>query len=202
MIYLISNSDKVKSIFKEDLLQNDLFKEVESDFFVLNEHTSTQDILILDLDIFDTLEKLMYYFIKLPKELKIIGMIDKPHLSHGAFLIKKGFKSYIGKDTSKDIINIALDSVKAGNVWLYPQLMNFIIEHVSLNTEEEISSEVFNKLSQKEKEVAVLVSEGLSNKEIAEKLDVQLVTVKKHIGHIFIKLDIKDRLSLALLINK
>ena len=202
MIYLISNSDKVKSIFKEDLLQNDLFIEVENDFFILNEHTRTQDILILDLDIFDTLEKLMYYCVKLPKELKIVGMIDKPHLAHGAFLIKKGFKSYIGKDTSKDIINIALDSVKAGNVWLYPQLMNFIIEHVSLNAEEEISSEVFNKLSQKEKEVAVLVSEGLSNKEIAEQLDVQLVTVKKHIGHIFIKLDIKDRLSLALLINK
>ncbi len=202
MIYLVSNNDKVKNIFKKELLNNDFFRCVEDDFFIIDDNISANDILILDIDIFDSLEKLMYYFIKLPKLLKVIGLIEKPHLSHGAFLIKKGFKSYIGKDTNKEVIDVAIESVKLGNVWLYPQLMNFIIQHISLDSEGESSSEVFDKLSQKEQEVAALVSNGLSNKEIAEKLEVQLVTVKKHISHIFRKLEIKDRLSLALLINK
>ncbi|MGB5867477.1 MAG: response regulator transcription factor [Arcobacteraceae bacterium] len=202
MIYLVSNNEKVKNIFTKELSSDTSFRVVENDFFIIDENISANDILILDIDIFDSLEKLMYYFIKLPKVLKVIGFIDKPHLSHGAFLIKKGFKSYIGKDTSKEIINAAIESVKSGNVWLYPQLMNFIIQHISLDSEGESSSKVFDKLSQKEQEVATLVSNGLSNKEIADKLEVQLVTVKKHISHIFKKLEIKDRLSLALLIHK
>jgi DNA-binding NarL/FixJ family response regulator len=202
MIYLVSNNEKVKNIFKEELSSDNSFKEVAEDFYIIDETISAHDILIIDIDLFDSLEKLMYYFIKLPKILKVIGMIEKPHLSEGSFLIKKGFKSYIGKDTSKEIIDIAIESVKSGNVWIYPQLMNFIIQQISLNSEGESSSEILDKLSQKEQEVATLVSNGLSNKDIAEKLEVQLVTVKKHIGHIFTKLDIKDRLSLALLVNK
>jgi len=62
--------------------------------------------------------------------------------------------------------------------------------------------ENLEQLTEKERKVAILVSNGLSNKEIANELGVQLVTIKKHIGHIFTKLDVKDRLSLALYINQ
>lgn len=197
MIYLFSDSSNVNSI-----LNKGQYTLVDHDYFDFDSKIESEDILILDIDNFDSLEKIMYSFMKLPKTLKVIAFVKEPKLSHGAFLIKKGFKSYIGKDTAKQIIQVVIDSVSNGNVWLYPQLMNFIIQHINLENEENNSSEFFDKLSKKEQEVATLVSTGLSNKEIAKTLEVQLVTVKKHISHIFTKLNIRDRLSLALLINK
>lgn len=202
MIYLFSDSNDIKSIFENDIEENEIYSVVERDDFHFNTNIKSEDILILDIDNFDSLDEVMYYFIKLPKILKVIAFIKEPKLSHGAFLVKKGFKSYIGKDTDKSIIKIAIDSVSNGNVWLYPQLMNFIIQHISIEKDEIKSFKLLENLSEKEKKVANLVSNGLSNKEIAEKLDVQVVTIKKHIGHIFTKLEIKDRLSLALYINK
>lgn len=202
MIYLVSNNNSVKNNFKEKVLKPDSYQIIDEDYFSLNDVSHAHDILILDIDDFNSVDSLMEYYISLPKLLNVIGIIDKPHLSHGALLIKKGFKSYLGKDTDKEVFKLAIESVLNGNAWLYPQLMNFIIKHISIETDEYTSSEILDKLSDKEKSVALLVADGFSNKEIAQSLDVQLVTIKKHISHIFSKLEIKDRLSLALLINQ
>jgi hypothetical protein len=53
----------------------------------------------------------------------------------------------------------------------------------------------------KEFEVLQLVSKGYSNAKIANELNIAEVTVKKHIGSMFEKLDVKDRLSLALILK-
>ncbi len=48
-------------------------------------------------------------------------------------------------------------------------------------------------LTIKEKQIVVLIDEGLSNKEIAEKLNIELSTVKSHVSHIFQKSNISNR---------
>lgn len=58
------------------------------------------------------------------------------------------------------------------------------------------------KLSNREYEVAVLVSGGLSNKIIAEKLCISEKTVKTHISNILSKLEVKDRMQIMLLSRK
>lgn len=57
----------------------------------------------------------------------------------------------------------------------------------------------WSALTPREKEVAVYVSQGLENNEIAEKMTVSPETVKKHLKNIFQKLDISNRTSLALI---
>ena len=121
-------------------------------------------------------------------------------MAHGAFLIKKGFKSYLGKNTSEIITIQSITTVMDGDVWLYPQLMSYIIKHISLSHKDE-SLKSLDNLTVKEQNVANLVSRGYSNKDIAQNLGIQLVTVKKHIGSIFVKLNVKDRVALAILIN-
>ena len=61
---------------------------------------------------------------------------------------------------------------------------------------------MLNELSEREKEVAVLVAEGLCYKVIARQLDIAENTVRNHVRHIFKKLVISDRLHLALLIRE
>lgn len=57
-------------------------------------------------------------------------------------------------------------------------------------------------LSPRETEVATLLAEGRSNKEIASFLDVSEPTVKKHIGHVLRKLGLQDRLQVALFVSR
>ena len=56
-------------------------------------------------------------------------------------------------------------------------------------------------LSHREAEVATLLSQGDSHKEIAEKLQITVRTVKAHASAIYSRLNIKDRLALALLLR-
>jgi DNA-binding NarL/FixJ family response regulator len=58
------------------------------------------------------------------------------------------------------------------------------------------------KLSDREKQVASLIAEGLSNKEISAALDISEPTVKKHVGHVLEKLGLQDRLQAGLYIAR
>ena len=81
--------------------------------------------------------------------------------------------------------------------------MNYIIKHITLNSEKESDNteNILKKLSPKEQIVANHIAQGLANKDISKIMDVQLVTVKKHISSIFTKLKIKDRVALAILMQ-
>ena len=202
MIYISSKIEFIQRYWKTVFGKKFDIDTINFDSFDFGQEFTNDDLLVLDLDQFDSVEDILKSFSKVPKSLKTIAVIEDAKLAHGAYMVKKGFKSYLGKKTSNLIVEQAIRTVMGGNVWLYPELMNYIIKHINVNAEENRSGEILEKLSIKEQEVANLVAEGMSNKEIAEALDVQLVTVKKHIGNIFSKLNVKDRVSLALLINK
>jgi len=202
MIYVCSKSQNINNYWKNEFRDNYSIKLIDESYFDFEKNFKNEDLVILDLEQFNSVEEQIAFYGLIPKSIKIIALVKEPKLAHGAYIIKKGFKSYLGIKTNKLIVDQVIKTVLDGNVWLYPELMNYIIKHININSDENKSSEALNKLSSKEQSVANLVSEGLSNKEIAQKLDVQLVTIKKHISSIFAKLNIKDRVALAILINK
>lgn len=59
----------------------------------------------------------------------------------------------------------------------------------------------FNKLTQREQEVASLLIRGLTNKEISNQLIISINTVKRHIGHIYRKLGVNNKTELCYLVN-
>ena len=202
MIYVCSNSKNINNYWENEFRKNYTIELIDNSYFDFQREFNNDDLLILDLEQFDNVEKQISFFNSIPKSLKTIALVNEPKLAHGAYMIKKGFKSYLGVKTNKLIIEQVIKTVLDGNVWLYPELMSYIIKHININSEENRSSDAFDKLSKKEKIVANFVSDGLSNKEIAQKLDLQLVTIKKHVSSIFNKLNVKDRVALAILINR
>ena len=201
MIYINSKHDNIQEYWVKHYDKKYNTKIIGSDFFDYENTFYEKDILILDIDQFGKIDDVIEYFEMIPKSLKVIALTKQPKLAQGAFFIKEGFKSYLGKNTSKIIIDKAIETVVSGNIWIYPQLMNFIIKNINISTQDDQKSKSLDKLSSKEQNVANLVAQGFSNKDIAQDLGIQLVTVKKHISSIFIKLNIKDRVALAILIN-
>lgn len=72
---------------------------------------------------------------------------------------------------------------------------NELVKEVIINGNTNLDKKKINDigLSKREYEVLVLISEGMSNKEIAEKIFLSESTVKTHVSNIFVKLDAKRR---------
>ena len=60
----------------------------------------------------------------------------------------------------------------------------------------------FDFLAPREREIALLVGSGANNREIAERLSITESTVKAHLTSVFRKLDVPDRLRLALFVRR
>jgi two-component system, NarL family, nitrate/nitrite response regulator NarL len=61
------------------------------------------------------------------------------------------------------------------------------------------SGEAAKSLTARERDVAVLISYGLSNKEIARRLGIRLPTVKTYVGTLLLKFNARNRTEIALM---
>ena len=91
-----------------------------------------------------------------------------------------------------------------GGVWMGQDLLKRLIE-VSTSLAGNQAAQVdkhLNRLTKREKQVAIEAAKGLSNKEISRILKITERTVKAHLSSTFERLGAKDRLHLALMLNK
>jgi len=98
-----------------------------------------------------------------------------------------------------------LKSIRAclsGEVLLDSKIYSKMLEVIRKENPEEERMLVFNKLSPREIEVAKLIAQGKSNREISELLYISESTVKNHISNILRKLELKDRVDIATLISR
>ena len=93
--------------------------------------------------------------------------------------------------------------VQHGGVWMPPELMQRFIKFTTgVMPPPEADAPELNDLTSRELTVAEQIAHGASNREIAENLDISERTVKAHLSAIFEKLGVRDRVQLALAMNK
>ena len=108
--------------------------------------------------------------------------------------LEAGASGYLLKDVTPSELVQAIRTVHQGKAELHPQVAKRIIEGFQgQNTE---SNE--QKLTPREEEVLGLISQGLSNQEIADRLTISPKTVKVHVGNILSKLNLTDRTQAAI----
>ncbi len=113
--------------------------------------------------------------------------------------IKAGAAGFILKDASFEEFLITIRAVARGTNVLPPDLNNSlfsqIVENALKGGKVKLSDAI--KMTLREREVIELIGEGLSNKDIGQKMDVSTFTVKSHIHHIMEKLLLHTRLEVA-----
>lgn len=112
--------------------------------------------------------------------------------------LRAGARGYLTKDASSGDIRAAIMCVASGSATLDPAVQHHVVAALSLAPPTPVPTEapsetLPDELTPREAEVLVLIAEGLSNGEIADRLFVSQTTVKSHINHLFAKAGLRDR---------
>lgn len=110
--------------------------------------------------------------------------------------LKAGAVGYILKDISQQEFIEAVRVVLQGESLLNKDIVIQLLKRLSNETPRQEES-ITSPLSTREREVLWLLTQGLTNREIAENLVVSLSTIKVHVEHILAKLDVSDRTQAA-----
>jgi DNA-binding NarL/FixJ family response regulator len=106
--------------------------------------------------------------------------------------IRAGAVGYLLKDAPADDLVQTIRRIHAGEVFIQPEIASRLLRE--LITPQDWLAE---PLSEREREVLVLVAQGYSNREIAERLVLAEGTVKNHVSNILGKLQVENRTQAA-----
>jgi len=109
--------------------------------------------------------------------------------------LRAGARGYLTKDAGADEIGRALQQVTSGHAAIDPAVQHHLVEAIADSSAlvPGGSDALPDGLTPREVEVLTLISQGLSNSEIAAHLVVNETTVKSHINHLFAKTGVRDR---------
>jgi len=123
-------------------------------------------------------------------------------------LFKSGTHGFCADMINPALLLKAVRTVCSGEIWVPRKLISQLISELAKAVEsgnhqiDPLISKTMESLTPRELEVARMVHLGGNNKMIARELDISERTVKAHLSAIFRKLDIENRLHLALYFNK
>ena len=132
-------------------------------------------------------------------EAKIIVMDLAPVQADVLQYVKAGANGFILKDASLNDFLITIRTVNEGATVLPPLLIDSLFSQIIDNAVREGKSELKKavQMTQRERDVIGLLNDGMSNKEIGQKIRISTYTVKSHIHNIMEKLALHTRLEIA-----
>ena len=147
----------------------------------------------------NTIESIFGYF----TQAKIVVLANAPVQAEAVYVLKLGAVGYCHAFVPAPVLKEVKKVITHGGLWLGQDVLQRLIEvSTSLaGTTSDSAEALLNKLTKREKEVAVEVAKGLSNKEIARVLNITERTVKAHLAAVFERSGAKDRLQLALMLS-
>jgi two-component system, NarL family, nitrate/nitrite response regulator NarL len=108
-----------------------------------------------------------------------------------------GVAGYVPRDASLDELIAVVEGVMRNELVCSPRLAGTLLRRVGALARERSGDNSEVRLTSRETQIVGLIDEGLSNKEIATRLQIELATVKNHVHHLLEKLDVGRRAEAA-----
>jgi DNA-binding NarL/FixJ family response regulator len=167
---------------------------------ILKIHELKPNIILLDLGLRSQNSLHVVEIVKKEfPQAKVIVMDLTPAQGDVLEFVKAGASGFILKDATLDDFLATIRSVAEGGKVLPPilggSLFTQIIEHAVDDGKTNLNKAI--RMTKREQEVIGLISDGLSNKEIAKRLHVATYTIKSHVHNIMEKLTLHTRLEVA-----
>lgn len=135
-----------------------------------------------------------------PPAVLILTTFDADDLVLAA--LRAGASGFLLKSSPPEDIVRAIGTVASGESWLSPGIAKQLIGLVAAGAPaDEDAAGRLDHLSPREREVADAVGRGISNQEIAAQLHMSVATVKAHVSRLLEKLDLDNRVQIALLVQ-
>lgn len=207
---LIAEDHELTRIGLSHSLQKCTFVEVVGDAedgqeAVIKTKALKPDIILMDLGmpVLDGIQATQQIKTILP-ETKIIILTSHKQQNEVLAALTSGANAYCLKDIKPERLIQVLDFVMDGVLWIDPSIAEILVNIVAQNKIEENNvgrySEEKNieyRMTPRELEVLAYLAEGISNKDIAEGMNISIYTVKRHISGIIEKLAVSDRTQAA-----
>jgi two-component system nitrate/nitrite response regulator NarL len=108
-----------------------------------------------------------------------------------------GASGYVAREASLDELVAAVESVGRGELLCSPRAAASLMRRVALRAAGNVEPIPANRLTIREVQIVRLIEQGLSNKEIASRLGIEVATVKNHVHNVLEKLQVHRRAEAA-----
>jgi DNA-binding NarL/FixJ family response regulator len=129
----------------------------------------------------------------------VVSANDDPRVVRRA--LDHGAAGYLPKSSGLDELRDAIRAVLACEQWLPPALRAAVARTQTSSADADLASRLAS-LSPQQFRVLSLVAQGLLNKQIADRLDVQERTVKAHLSAIFERLGVRNRTQASVVLRE
>lgn len=133
--------------------------------------------------------------------LTLLATSSQPNDDEGLAVLNAGAAGYCHSHAPIEHLQQALDVIASGELWVGRALLSRLLRLVNTRLPTNGLADWAESLTEREREVAQHAAIGESNQVIADALGITERTVKAHLKAVFTKLDVADRLQLALRVH-
>ncbi len=123
---------------------------------------------------------------------RIVVLSRHDNLSYARSLLEAGASGYVPKKAVSTELAAAIRAVYAGDVFLHPSVAKAVTRDYVQIVRTEVGREPYQRLSEREREILQLLTEGYSSRQIADRLCLALKTVLNHRKNIMDKLGVEN----------
>jgi two-component system nitrate/nitrite response regulator NarL len=160
----------------------------------------TPDIILLDLLLGDEsgIDLMPLLHARAPSARVVLLTALRDGATHRR-AVRQGAMGLVLKERSLDVVVKAIEKVHEGEVWLDRRLIADVLSAASDGAAPaDVELRRIATLTDREREVIVLLGEGIKNRQIAERLSISEATVRHHLTSVFSKLQVSDRFELVI----
>ncbi|HEY4391838.1 MAG TPA: response regulator transcription factor [Paenibacillus sp.] len=202
-VMIVDDHDMVRMGLKTYLMMDPLFDVIAEagngkeavDFMNASSENGLPDIVLMDLmmPVMNGVEATRAVLERFP-HIKIVILTSFIEDDLVVQAVEAGAVSYCLKTVSADELIHALQQASRG----MPVMTGEIAQALTRGLRQRTVQGDDTDLTEREKEVLLLIAEGKSNKEIGEELHISIKTVKTHVSNLLMKCDLEDRTQLAI----